>query len=206
MTTLDELVRRRRSIRRYRSERPPEEWLEAMIATAIQAPSSGNRQPVRFFEIASAPLRKALQEELTAGKDLFLKRVADAKLRNLINFYFRFSEFMFEAPILLAAGTVTKIPSFSATLTERGITIPEERWERDADMALGLALSGFILKGEELGLGTCILTAPLAFMGPPEKTLSLSEVKIKCFLTVGYPDEHPKPPPRKTVEEIFRKI
>ena len=32
------------------------------------------------------------------------------------------------------------------------------------DIAVGLALKGYLLKGEELGLGSCILTAPLIFI------------------------------------------
>jgi nitroreductase len=78
--------------------------------------------------------------------------------------------------------------------------------ETSLDITVGLALKGFILKGKELGLGTCILTGPLVFIPNVEEILGINDVRIKCFITVGFPDEKPDMPPRKSISEIFSEI
>ncbi len=43
-----ELIKKRRSIRKFKSDLPPKEILEELIEAAIAAPSAGNMQPWRF--------------------------------------------------------------------------------------------------------------------------------------------------------------
>ncbi len=74
------------------------------------------------------------------------------------------------------------------------------------DITVGLALKGFILKGEELGLGSCILTAPLVFISNVEEILEVEGIRVKCLVTAGFPDEEPRLPERKSVEEVYSDI
>jgi len=208
ITSLDELVTRRRSIRKYKSEMPSEEWIEMMIHCATQAPSPSNTQPVRFLKIRSKKIKEDLHDSMVSGRRHFLKSLEKSggpkKLKNWINSYYRFSEFMFRAPLLFAAGTVKSTTGFSRTLFEAGLL---ERYDReDLDITLGLALKGFILKGEALGLGSCILTAPLVFISNLGKIIGTEDVDIRCFITVGFPDEVPGPIERKSVKEIYREV
>jgi len=205
---LDELVTRRRSIRKYQSEMPPEEWIEMMIHCATQAPSPSNTQPVRFLKIGSKKIKEDLHDSMVSGRRYFLealeKNGGPKRLKNWINSYYRFSEFMFRAPLLFAAGTVKSTSGFSRKLFEAGLL---EKYDRkDLDITLGLALKGFILKGEALGLGSCILTAPLVFIYNVEKILGTEDIDIRCFITVGFPDEVPGPIERKSVMEIYREV
>ncbi len=62
-------------------------------------------------------------------------------------------------------------------------------------------MKGFILKGEELGLGACILTAPLVFMSEVEKILGAEDLDIRSLISVGFPDETPGPIKRKSIEK-----
>lgn len=122
MSSLDELVKERRSIRKYRVETPPEAWIEQMLLTASQAASSGNSQPVCFIRINSPGVKTALREAMEAGPRRFLQAAAASdkpkKLRNWINAYYRFSEFMFHAPLLMAVGTVSILSGFSSKFSE----------------------------------------------------------------------------------------
>lgn len=210
MLSLDQLVKERRSIRKYRVETPPEPWIEQMLLTASQAPSSGNSQPVRFIRINSSDVKAALREAMEAGRRRFLQAAVTSdkpkKLRNWINAYYRFSEFMFHAPLLMAVGTVNILSGFSRKLSEAGFIIPAKRVETDADIAIGLALEGFMLKGHELGLGSCILTAPLVFISSVEEIIGIKDVEIKCFVTVGFPDEKPSAPKKMGLCDICREI
>ena len=139
------------------------------------------------------------------GKDRFLTKAAACDrpkhLKNWINAYWRYSEFIFQVPVLFAVGTVTPEGSFAGRLRQAGITIKTKKDNADLDISVGLALQGFLLKGHELGLGTCILTAPLTFLGNADKRTG--HVTIKCFVTVGFADENPHPPGRLPLTAIY---
>ena len=207
---LEDLINKRRSIRKYKPDMPPEEWINSMLRCALMAPSPSNSQPVRFFRISSAGKREKLYQALNSGKQEFLRAIQPKeeakKLKNLINTYYRFSKFMFKAPILFAVGTIASYKSFSKKMFEEGMLTHNKKEETNLDITVGLALKGFILKGEELGLGTCILTGPLVFIPNVEEILGINDVRIKCFITAGFPDEKPGMPPRKSISEILSEI
>ena len=207
---LEDLINKRRSIRKYKPDNPPEEWINSMLHCALMAPSPSNSQPVRFIRISSAGKREKLYQALDSGKQEFLRAIQSEeeakKLKNWINTYYRYSEFMFKAPALFAVGTITSYKSLSKRMFEEGIIRHDGREETSLDITVGLTLKGFILRGEELGLGTCILTGPMAFIQNVEEILGINDVRIKCFITVGFPDEKPEMPPRKSISEILSEI
>ncbi|SPD73020.1 Nitroreductase [uncultured Desulfobacterium sp.] len=206
--SFDELVNKRRSIRKYKTDTPPEQWIEMMILSAAMVPSPSNTQPVRFLKVNSSGIRDRLHENMALGRqrlfDTLEERNGPKRLKNWITSYYRFSEFMFNAPLLFAAGTLKATTGFSRKLFEAGLI---ERYDRkDLDITIGLALQAFILKGEELGLGSCILTAPLVFISNVENILGIGDLDIRCLITVGFPDETPGPIQRKTVYEVYRTV
>jgi len=113
---------------------------------------------------------------------------------------------MFNAPLLFAVGTIASYAGFSKKLLEEGVVTHNKREETSLDITVGLALKGFILKGEELGLGACILTGPLVFIPNVEEILGINDVRIKCFITAGFPGEKPDMPPKKSIAEIVSEI
>ena len=207
---LEDLINKRRSIRKYKPDNPPEEWINSMLHCALMAPSPSNSQPVRFIRISPTGKREKLYQALDSGKQEFLRAIQSKeeakKLKNRINTYYRYSEFMFKAPVLFAVGAITSYKSFSKRMFEEGISRHDGREETSLDITVGLTLKGFILRGEELGLGTCILTGPLVFIPNIEEILGITDVRIKCFITAGFPDEKPDMPPRKSIAEIVSEI
>jgi len=210
MTTLNELINSRRSIRKYTGVVPPEACLHDMIRAAIKAPSPSNRQPVRFIRLQSATVGKNLQEAMIFGRERLMHSIENTatpkRLRNWINAYFRFSEFMFEAPVLLAVGASATSLSLAERFPGAESSGRAEGRRRDLDISIGLALMAYLLKGEELGLGSCVLTAPLFFIEEPEKIISLDKIDIRCFVTSGYPDEEPATIRRKSFAEMYRVV
>jgi nitroreductase len=210
MTPLDKLINRRRSIRKYKPEFPPEECVRKMILSAMRAPSPTNSQPVRFIRILTPELKDCLHEAMREGEECLLETVKNStsskRLRNWVNAYRRFSEFMFDAPVLFAVGTTMTFLNLAEKLFRAGAMEQGHKKHRDIDIAVGLALKGYLLKGEELGLGSCILTAPLIFIQEPEGILGLKGIEVKCFVTTGYPDEEPAYIKRKDITEIYREI
>ena len=210
MTPLDKLISGRRSIRKYKGEPPPEDWIEKMILAAMKAPSPSNSRPVRYVRLRSPESKTRLHEAMRSGRERLLRAIEETgsarRLKNLMNAYYRYSEFMFNAPVLFAVGTSLKVLSLAERLSRAGMIEPTHKRHRDIDIAVGLALKGYLLKGEEFGLGSCILTAPLIFIEKPEEILSLAKIEIKCFVTTGYPDETPSDFPKKDIAESYREI
>ena len=134
------------------------------------------------------------------------KSISSKRLKNWVNAYRRFSEFMFDAPVLLAVATTMTFLNLAERLFRAGAIGQVHKKHRDVDISVGLALKGYLLKGEELGLGSCILTAPLLFIQEPERILRLKGIEIKCFVATGYPDEEPAYIKRKDITDIYMGI
>ena len=98
MKNFDQLIRERRSIRKYKPDVPPDEWIKEMVECAACAPSPSNSQPVRFVRINSTQKRDRLKIEMANGYDYLLQLINQherkKKLRNRLSYYRRFSEFM----------------------------------------------------------------------------------------------------------------
>ncbi len=210
MPALDSLIYGRRSIRKYKKEIPPPEMIEAMVTCALQAPSPANRQPVRFFRINRSETREKLRSAMEAGCRARLATAEEKRasqiLKNVLANYFQFLLFMFDAPVLFAVGTAPAHRSIAEKLYSSGILAENSRTSSDDDLTVGLAVMEWMLKGEELGLGSCILTAPLFYLDFPEQILGVSPMKIKCFLTLGFPDEAPAAPRKKSFSDIYREL
>jgi len=206
---LDQLVKQRRSIRKFQADPPPEEWINDLIACASQAPSPSNRQSVRFARIVSDKKKQLIRDNIRVSCDQLLMKInmLDLKkqLKNKVKAYFRFSDFMFDAPWLFAVGVEhTSQDDFNTSLINAGLTGNTQL--NSDNISVGLAVQLFMLKATEMGLGTCILTAPLIFVPELKKMPALSYMNLKCFLAVGFPDESPDIPPRKPISEFYSEI
>jgi nitroreductase len=203
---LEELVFRRRSIRKYKGDAVPEAWIHAMLACAHQAPSPSNSQPVRFIRIRSQGYRDMLRHALEAGHNRLLASHqatgAPARVRNWINAYYRHCTFMNTAPVLLAVGIDTTTKGFAWQLQQAGLMEPERPSASGLDITVGLAINGLLLKAQALGVGSCILTAPLLFIQDVERLLGLERLAVKCFVTLGIADEKPVAPARLPLEDV----
>ena len=123
-------------------------------------------------------------------------------MKNRIKFYHRYMAFIFDAPVLMAVVTVRPKALLVGPETLFGPKL-EESGSLNLHMTAGLAVMSYLLKGEELGLGSCIMSAPLLFLDDTEKLLGLEEMELVCFITSGYPAEEPPPPGEKTIGERY---
>lgn len=207
---VDKLIFQRRSIRRYKRDAVPEAWIQAILACAHQAPSPSNSQPVRFVRIQSRDCREKLRQALEAGHRRLLAEhraaAAPARLRNWINAYHRHCAFMDAAPELLAVGVDTAVKGFAWRLRRAGLMASDHRSESGMDITVGLALHGLLLKAQALGVGSCILTAPLLFIPDVEKLLGVEGLAVKCFVTLGLADEAPTAPERLPLQQVIRVV
>jgi nitroreductase len=202
----DDIVMRRRSIRRYKPLVPPDDAIEAMVRAAMVAPSPSNTQPIRFIRLQSPHFRERLRDAMTE-KQKKLQALAESSgrpkwMKNRINFYNRYMTFLFDAPVLMAVVTMRPPELVTGPEVMFGPELEQIR-VMNLHMTSGLAVMNYLLKGESLGLGSCIMSAPLIFLDEPEKLLGIEDMEMICFITTGYPDEEAKPIKRKTMEEIY---
>jgi nitroreductase len=209
-TSLDALVAARRSIRKYTDQQVPEFHVREMMASAAKAPSPSNQQPVRVVRLVSPAARHRLFTELETGyRELVDQAKGLEKPRkaiNLLNHYWRYSRFICHAPALFAVGVEPGGESFAKRLNRAGLMTEDALSVMGADISLGMSLQLFMLKAVALGLGTCVLTAPLHFLNRENRISGVEHFWVRCFVTVGFPDETPADPGRKPSADIYWEV
>jgi nitroreductase len=204
--TFDELVAGRRSIRKYKAEIPADDLIESMVQAALVAPSPSNTQPIRYIRLQSPHFRAQIRKGMTRVQERLMQSATAAGrpkwMKNRIKFYNRYMAFIFDAPVLMAVVTVRPPELLVGPETLFGKKLEDIR-VMNLHMTAGLSVMSYLLKGEELGIGSCIMSAPLIFLDEAEKMLGLEDMELICFITSGYPDETAKPIKRKTIEEIY---
>ena len=174
MKTLDELIKERRSIRKY-SDRPVEkEKITAILEAARLSPSACNAQPWRIAAV----------HEKDMVKEVISKGLGGVVVPN---------NWAKSCPAVIVVCSETKI--FTHSIGER---VKNVQWHL---IDIGICMEHMALKAVELGLGTCYIGWFNA--KEIKKVLSLpSGWKVECLLTLGYPQEIPEATPRKPLDEI----
>jgi len=174
MKTLDELIRERRSIRKYLDKPVEKEKISTILEAARLAPSACNAQPWRFIVIS---------DEKTLG-DIRAKGLGGTVVPN---------NWAKSAPVIIIACAETKF--FTHALGER---VKNVQWHL---IDIGISMEHMALKAVELGLGTCYIG--WFNEKELRKALNIpGNWKVECILTLGYPAEIPEAMPRKALNEI----
>jgi len=107
-----ELVKKRRSIRRFRHEAIPDDYIEKIIEVARRAPSGFNTQPWEFIVVKDKELRKKIvdllpQNDLTAENDfriapVYIIQLGDPRTKSGLPKFIRDKESMNE-PIFISS-------------------------------------------------------------------------------------------------------
>jgi nitroreductase len=144
MKTLDELIRERRSIRKYKKDNVPRELIQNVLEAGFWAPSGKNLQNWRFFVVTG----KKRDEYLKLSKKSWLgiKNVLQKKLKpSLYEFTERFFFTLGDAPVII----------FCYTKND-----PTERYLTSVG-SVYMAVQNILLSAQLNGLGTCAMGAPL---------------------------------------------
>ena len=203
MHDLLELMKTRRSIRRYQDKDVPDELLEQIMEAGRWAPSGDNGQPWRFVVVRDPETKRALSRIATEGsgrrftaeyftgrlderfeglKDEKKKARAYQKLRSGV-----VSSFLVDAPVIIVVCAYLDV------------------WDFPYDVAM--ATQNMQLMAHALGLGACVVVAPVCDIIDEVETAKLLKIphgyKVALPLAVGYPDESPRPRPRWALEDIL---
>lgn len=180
--TLD-LIRSRRSIRRYQDKPVPTDMIKQLLAAAAWAPSAHNRQPWRFAVIE----RRSTKEQLATAmgrqlrRDLEADGVAPAAIeQDVARSYRRIST----APLLLLV---------CMSMADMDIYPDEARRQNETLIAVqSVAMAGqnLLLAAHAAGLGACWLCGPLFCPEVVRRVLALpDDWQPQGLITAGYPAE-----------------
>jgi coenzyme F420-0:L-glutamate ligase / coenzyme F420-1:gamma-L-glutamate ligase len=193
MSQLSEAIKQRRSIRKFKKDPIPQETLRRLIETAAYAPSAHNAQPWRFIVLTEPEDKEDLAN---AMGQVWLKELEEEKIPKNVRWATvdRSVDRFTSAPALIFA-------CLSMEDMDKYPDVERQQIERDlAVQSLGAAVQSLLLAARGEGLGGCWYCAP-AFCKPAvREALDIpAGVEPHALITLGYPDEKPKTPPRKPV-------
>ncbi len=204
-----ELMKARRSVRRFKPQQPPRELVERLIEAAITAPSASNKQPWRFLCVSS----RSVIERMAAAVREAVERIAAhidppsvEAFRAYGDYFTRFET----APIVIVplCRSLTVLSNLVGPALAAEDRARIEAMERESGLiGTSLALENLLLMAHELGLGASGMTGPLV---ASDRIRDILEVQpswhILALAPVGYPDETPPPTDRKPVDKVLKWI
>ena len=193
-----ELLKSRRSIRRFTDRKPTRAQIERLIEAASWAPSNHNRQGWKFIVLEDKQQVCALAEQARKSVQESVKkahRLTAGGADELIHFAGAFDE----SPIVILA-MHKKSPAVGKTLLASATS---ELASGEA-LSAAMAVQNLLLAAHAMGLGACMMTAPLL---AGDVWTSLDDLPAgfepTCLITVGHPADTPAPPKRKRLEHIL---
>jgi nitroreductase len=199
--TFLDLLRARRSIRRFKPEPVPRALLEHLVEAAEWAPSAGNRQDWFFSVVTSrARIREMAEAVRSRWEAIAAAREGSGPAREMANYAIKYSDFA-DAPALIGVAC-RAVAEF-----HRNLLGADAEAITGSPFSAAAAAQNLMLAAHALGLGTCCMTAPL---GAREELTKLFEIPrrhaLVCLITVGFPEGPAPVPARRPVPEIARFI
>ncbi len=192
------LARSRRSIRKFAERAIAREDLVRLLEAARWAPSNHNRQPWRFIVVEDKRQIVTLAQRVEAGLSEKLKSLPPVASGYAAEFA-PYATFFWHAPVLVIVLHKRPVSLSNALLKE--VTHPD--LVSGEPLSAAMAVQNLLLAAHALGLGGCVLTAPLIVPELVSGELNLpAGYDVTCFVALGYPAETPPAPRRKSVEQI----
>jgi F420 biosynthesis protein FbiB-like protein len=191
---VSDVIRARRSIRRFLPDPVPPVIVRDLVELACLAPAPHGSKPWRFVYVGQDDSKARLAEAMTNAwfTDLVKGNRPVLEIDRAIK---RSREQISGAPVLLVACLVTD---------------KAKAWEDEADadaerqmfmQSLGAALQNMLLAAEERGLGGYLKGAPLFCAPVVREALSLDNAWAPAFLVLlGYPDPAVIPAEREPLD------
>lgn len=192
-----ELIQTRRSVRRFEDRAVAREDLRRMLEAARWAPSNHNRQPWKFLVIEDRERIRELAEVVRMGMESKVKslpEVAAVHAAGLVHY----GTFFAAAPVLIVA--LHKLPIAAAAALWETTQHPE--LVSGEPLSVAMAMQNLLLAAHALGLGTCVMTAPLLADNLAEALPVPPGFAITSLIAVGHPEGNSPPPRRKSLAQI----
>ena len=177
-----DVIKDRRSIRKYTSEDVPDELIEDLIESARLAPSAKNRQPWKFVIV-----KNNLKNQIA---DIMIKNEEREERKADTNSSVKFT-----------AGIMKDAPILILVLKEY-----DEDWTIGDALSIGGAIEHICLRATDLGLGSLWIRDTVYTQREIVKLIGYENMEMISAISIGYPNQSPKQRPRKELKEILEWI
>lgn len=201
-----EIIRSRRSVRRFAADPVPDEVIKAVAEAARWAPSPGNRQGCGVIVVRNpevkAGMAAVVQGVLRDMEGSMPHEDAVQALRDYGNYF----TFFAGAPVVLTV-TYKSGTSFFSMLQGKEPGINDRL---SVISAAAAAVQNILLTAHSMGYGACWMTGPLV---AEERLAGLLAIKpparIAALIPLGKPAEDAEdmePPKRKEISKLVRMV
>ncbi|MFA4885357.1 MAG: nitroreductase family protein [Desulfotomaculaceae bacterium] len=192
---LSEIIRDRRSIRKYQDREIPREILSEILEDALWAPSGMNRQNWNIYVVKGEEKSKLLDAVAQAG-EIFKPTLEKLFKEKMVNITMQFFKDLGGAPVVL----LVYMPKLTYEIRPDMSSLEKYQIEhnRFTNMLSAAALiQNMLLLAWDRGLGTCWMTAPKNAEDQINKAMGIADQELVALIPIGYPDQSPPAPPRK---------
>lgn len=198
--TLEESIRSRRSIRKWKKEKISDDLIVKAIELGTWAPNGGNFQGWHFVIVKNPVVITELANVVQVTTDKIASWPEAATWREDMRRYQQNASFWKNAPVIIGVFGQKYQSPIDKILTRRESFDDEAKrimaFRKSAPTAIqsvAAAVTTMLLVFHHLGLGTVWLAGPLIAKKEIETILKVpSELELVCLVAVGYPDESPE--------------
>jgi nitroreductase len=210
---LSELIRSRRSIRRWLDKPVPAELLCQAVEMATHAPNAGNQQNWHFFVILNKEVIGSIADEVRSTAEYVASWSSTNDPQNVEDMIQK-STFFRNAPAMIAVAAKVYRSPLDVLAAER----PESD-QKANDIKAGRAVANakiqsaasatayLLLALHQMGLGAVWMTGPMQAKAGIEKVLKVpGDMDLVALIPVGYPAENPPLKERKPISQVCELI
>ncbi len=208
------IIKCRRSIRRWQDRDVSLDLLTRAVETATWAPNGGNRQNWRFYIIINRDMIGTIADKVQETVDMMASWPEARQFDKEVSRWRENASFFRSAPAAIAVAAAQYSSVADKVLSARGKADPQAAkiciWRDTANtrvQSVASAIAYLLLVLHEMGLGAVWMTGPMQAAGEIEKIIAVPpDFNLMAFIPIGYPAENPDPRPRHPVEEVCQII
>ena len=210
---LENIIKGRRSVRRWKSQEVPDDVLKKAVELATWAPNGGNFQGWRFIVVKNRQMIETMANAVQAVADNIASWPESAAWPEEMERARKNASYFRNAPVCIATFVGRYQSAIDKALEVRGPSDPAageirafRRTAPTSIQSIAAAVATMLLVFQQMGLGAVWLGAPL--MATKELNAILkapANMDLTGLVAVGYPDESPKRD-RKPVEQVMEFI
>jgi len=211
LAELENLIKTRRSIRRWQPRDVPLEMVTRAIELATWAPNAGNRQPYAFYIVQDKKLIGRVADAVLAKTELVASWPEAGDFAQDVARWRETSAFFRHAPVLVAAFMGQYESTTDLILKRHGpdpvalVMAEARRLGSSALQSAAATIAYLLLVLHQMGLGAVWMSGPLQAKKEIEALLGVPpELHLVALVPVGYPAESPPPRPRRPIEEVIK--
>jgi len=210
---LENIIKGRRSVRRWKSQEVPDDVLKKAVELATWAPNGGNFQGWRFIVVKNRQVIENMANAVQAVADKIASWPESVAWPEEMERARKNASYFRNAPVCIATFVGRYQSAIDKALEVRGPSDPAageirafRRMAPTSIQSIAAAVATMLLVFQQMGLGAVWLGAPLMATKEINSILKAPEgMDLTGLIAVGYPDESPKRD-RKPVEQVMEFI